>query len=203
MKLNFKTKFAGFAVVLAFLAPSLAFAQETKTYTVKAGDTLSEIAETHNTTVEKLAKLNNIKNAHLIYVDQVLVIDGEAPATTEASTSVTPAPAETAATTETAVAAPAVVEETSAPVVEESAPAPAATVSGSEAEAKEWIAQKESGGSYTATNGQYIGRYQLTDSYLNGDYSAANQERVADAYVAGRYGSWSAAKDFWLANGWY
>ena len=194
MKLNFKTKFAGFAVVLAFLAPSLTFAQETKTYTVKAGDTLSEIAETHNTTVEKLAKLNNIKNVHLIYVDQVLVIDGEAPATTEASTSVTPAPAETAATTETAVAAPA---------VEESAPAPAATASGSEAEAKEWIAQKESGGSYTATNGQYIGRYQLTDSYLNGDYSAANQERVADAYVAGRYGSWSAAKDFWLANGWY
>ena len=203
MKLNIKTKFAGFAVVLAFLAPSLTFAQETKTYTVKAGDTLSEIAETHNTTVEKLAKLNNIKNVHLIYVDQVLVIDGEAPATTEASTSVTPAPAETAATTETAVVAPAVVEETSAPVVEESAPAPAATVSGSEAEAKEWIAQKESGGSYTATNGQYIGRYQLTDSYLNGDYSAANQERVADAYVAGRYGSWSAAKDFWLANGWY
>lgn len=208
MKLNIKTKFAGFAVVLAFLAPSLTFAQETKTYTVKAGDTLSEIAETHNTTVEKLAKLNNIKNVHLIYVDQVLVIDGEAPATTEASTSVTPAPAETAATTETAVAAPAVaapavVEETSAPVVEESAPAPVATVSGSEAEAKEWIAQKESGGSYTATNGQYIGRYQLTDSYLNGDYSAANQERVADAYVAGRYGSWSAAKDFWLANGWY
>ena len=203
MKTNIKTKFAGLAVVLAFLAPSLTFAQETKTYTVKAGDTLSEIAETHNTTVEKLAKLNNIKNVHLIYVDQVLVIDGEAPATTEASTSVTPAPAETAATTETAVAAPAVVEETSAPVVEQSAPAPAATVSGSEAEAKEWIAQKESGGSYTATNGQYIGRYQLTDSYLNGDYSAANQERVADAYVAGRYGSWSAAKDFWLANGWY
>ena len=64
MKLNFKTKFAGFAVVLAFLAPSLTFAQETKTYTVKAGDTLSEIAETHNTTVEKLAKLNNIKNVH-------------------------------------------------------------------------------------------------------------------------------------------
>ena len=203
MKLNIKTKFAGFAVVLAFLAPSLTFAQETKTYTVKAGDTLSEIAETHNTTVEKLAKLNNIKNVHLIYVDQVLVIDGEAPATTEASTSVTPAPAETAATTETAVAAPAVVEETSAPVVEESAPAPAATVSGSEAEAKEWIAQKESGGSYTATNGRYIGRYQLTDSYLNGDYSAENQERVADAYVAGRYGSWTAAKNFWLNNGWY
>ena len=207
MKLNIKSKLAGFAVVLAFLAPSLTFAQETKTYTVKAGDTLSEIAETYNTTVEKLAKLNNIKNIHLIYVDQVLVIDGEAPA---ASTT-TEAPV--AEVEETPTVAETVVEETtyeetyeapaSAPAAVESYSAPAATVSGSEAEAKEWIAQKESGGSYTATNGRYIGRYQLTDSYLNGDYSAENQERVADAYVAGRYGSWTAAKNFWLNNGWY
>lgn len=200
MKLNIKSKFAGLAVVLAFLAPSLTFAQESKTYTVKAGDTLSEIAETHNTTVEKLAKLNNIKNIHLIYVDQVLVIDGEAPA---ASTT-TEAPV--AEVEETPAVAETVVEETyeaPAPAAAESYSAPAATVSGSEAEAKEWIAQKESGGSYTATNGRYIGRYQLTDSYLNGDYSAENQERVADAYVAGRYGSWTAAKNFWLNNGWY
>ena len=207
MKLNIKTKLAGFAVVLAFLAPSLTFAQETKTYTVKPGDTLSEIAETYNTTVEKLAKLNNIKNVDLIYVDQVLVIEGEAPVVAATPATTTPA---LSANTEAPVSTPApttaeepqAVEETSAPVAEEST-TPAATVSGSEAEAKEWIAQKESGGSYTATNGRYIGRYQLTDSYLNGDYSAENQERVADAYVAGRYGSWTAAKNFWLNNGWY
>ena len=208
MKLNIKTKLAGFAVVLAFLAPSLTFAQETKTYTVKPGDTLSEIAETYNTTVEKLAKLNNIKNVDLIFVDQVLVIDGAAPV---AETTTTEAPV--AEVEETPAVAETVVEETtyeetysapaSAPAAAESYSAPAATVSGSEAEAKEWIAQKESGGSYTATNGRYIGRYQLTDSYLNGDYSAENQERVADAYVAGRYGSWTAAKNFWLNNGWY
>ena len=208
MKLNIKTKLAGFAVVLAFLAPSLTFAQETKTYTVKPGDTLSEIAETYNTTVEKLAKLNNIKNVDLIFIDQVLVIDGEAPV---AQTATTEAPV--AEVEETPAVAETVVEETtyeetyeapaSAPAAAESYSAPAATVSGSEAEAKEWIAQKESGGSYTATNGRYIGRYQLTDSYLNGDYSAENQERVADAYVAGRYGSWTAAKNFWLNNGWY
>lgn len=207
MKLNIKSKLAGFAVVLAFLAPSLTFAQETKTYTVKPGDTLSEIAETYNTTVEKLAKLNNIKNIHLIYVDQVLVIDGEA----LAASTTTEAPV--AEVEETPAVAETVVEETtyeetyeapaSAPAAAESYSAPAATVSGSEAEAKEWIAQKESGGSYTATNGRYIGRYQLTDSYLNGDHSAENQERVADAYVAGRYGSWTAAKNFWLNNGWY
>ena len=210
MKLNIKTKLAGFAVVLAFLAPSFTFAQETKTYTVKPGDTLSEIAETYNTTVEKLAKLNNIKNVDLIFIDQVLVIDGEAPV---AETTTTEAPV--AAVEETPAVAETVVEETtyeetyeapapaSAPAAAESYSAPASTVSGSEAEAKEWIAQKESGGSYTATNGRYIGRYQLTDSYLNGDYSAENQERVADAYVAGRYGSWTAAKNFWLNNGWY
>ena len=207
MKLNIKTKLAGFAVVLAFLAPSLTFAQESKTYTVKPGDTLSEIAETYNTTVEKLAKLNNIKNVDLIYVDQVLVIEGETPVVAATPATTTPAPS---ANTEAPVSTPApatavetpVVEETSAPVAEDST-TPATTVSGSEAEAKEWIAQKESGGSYTATNGRYIGRYQLTDSYLNGDYSAENQERVADAYVSGRYGSWTAAKNFWLNNGWY
>ena len=208
-----KTTLAGVAALFAVFAPSFVSAQESSTYTVKEGDTLSEIAETHNTTVEKLAENNHIDNVHLIYVGQELVIDGPvAPVATPApATYAAPAAqdetvsAPAAETTEVAEeAAPAA----SAPAAEETvvsteASAPAATVSGSEAEAKEWIAQKESGGSYTATNGQYIGRYQLTDSYLNGDYSAENQERVADAYVAGRYGSWSAAKNFWLNNGWY
>ena len=196
-----KTTLAGVAALFAVFAPSFVSAQESSTYTVKEGDTLSEIAETHNTTVEKLAENNHIDNIHMIYVGQELVIDGPV------ASAVTPAP--------TTYAAPAAQDETvSAPVAETTevaeetvatteTSAPAATVSESEAEAKEWIAQKESGGSYTATNGRYIGRYQLTDSYLNGDYSAENQERVADAYVAGRYGSWTAAKNFWLNNGWY
>jgi len=192
-----KTGLVGVAA-LAFLAPSLAFAQETTTYTVKSGDTLSGIAEKYNTTVEKLAEKNKIKDIHLIYVDQVLVIDGEAPATSTATAEApVAAPAATETTTYEAPAASVTVAEETVATTEIS------TVSGSEAEAKEWIAQKESGGSYTATNGRYIGRYQLTDSYLNGDYSAENQERVADAYVAGRYGSWTAAKNFWLNNGWY
>ena len=197
-----KTGLVGVAAALAFLAPSLTFAQETTTYTVKSGDTLSGIAEKYNTTVEKLAEKNKIKDIHLIYVDQVLVIDGEAPATS-ATTAEAPvaAPAATETTTYEAPAASVTVAEETVATTETSAST--STVSGSEAEAKEWIAQKESGGSYTATNGRYIGRYQLTDSYLNGDYSAENQERVADAYVAGRYGSWSAAKNFWLNNGWY
>ena len=202
-----KTTIAGVAALFAVFVPSFVSAQESTTYTVKEGDTLSEIAETYNTTVEKLAENNHIENIHLIYVGQELVIDGPvAPAATPApSTYKAPAAqneavsAPVAATTEVAPVASAPAEA----VAPTPAAAPASTVSGSDAEAKEWIAQKESGGSYTATNGQYIGRYQLTASYLNGDYSAENQERVADAYVAGRYGSWSAAKNFWLNNGWY
>ena len=199
-----KTTIAGVAALLAFFAQSLASAQETVTYTVKSGDTLSEIAEKYNTTVEKLATKNNIKDIHLIYVDQVLVIEGTASTVAPAATTEETAPVATE-TVEEAPAATTTYEAPAAPAAPaaESNTAAASTVSGSEAEAKEWIAQKESGGSYTATNGRYIGRYQLTDSYLNGDYSAENQERVADAYVAGRYGSWSAAKNFWLNNGWY
>ena len=200
-----KTTLAGVAALFAVFAPSFVSAQESSTYTVKEGDTLSEIAETHNTTVEKLAENNHIDNIHLIYVGQELVIDGPvAPVATPAPTTYAAPAAQdetvSAPVVETPVASEAVAEET---VASTEVSAPAATVSGSEAEAKEWIAQKESGGSYTATNGRYIGRYQLTDSYLNGDYSAENQERVADAYVAGRYGSWTAAKNFWLNNGWY
>ncbi len=199
-----KTTIAGVAALLAFFAPSLASAQETVTYTVKSGDTLSEIAEKYNTTVEKLAAKNNIKDIHLIFVDQVLVIEGTASSVAPAATTEETAPVATE-TVEEAPAATTTYEAPAAPAAPaaESNTAAASTVSGSEAEAKEWIAQKESGGSYTATNGRYIGRYQLTDSYLNGDYSAENQERVADAYVAGRYGSWTAAKNFWLNNGWY
>lgn len=77
------------------------------------------------------------------------------------------------------------------------------TVSGDEAAAKAWIANKESGGSYTAQNGQYYGKYQLSSSYLHGDYSAENQEKVADSYVTNRYGSWTAAQQFWQGHGWY
>ena len=71
-----KTTIAGVAALFAVFVPSFVSAQESTTYTVKEGDTLSEIAETYNTTVEKLAENNHIENIHLIYVGQELVIDG-------------------------------------------------------------------------------------------------------------------------------
>lgn len=71
--------------------------------------------------------------------------------------------------------------------------------------AKEWIAQRESGGSYTAynPNGGYYGRYQLNPSLVPYGASPAQQEAAADNYVAQRYGSWENAQAFWQRNGWY
>ena len=158
-------------------------------YTVESGDTLSKISHKFagdNSLVEVIAKANKISNVNMIFAGQELTIDKEGKA--EAA-----APAEQAAAPVQEAPAPA--EQAVAPVTE--------TVPATSSSAKEWIAQKESGGSYSATNGQYIGRYQLSASYLNGDYSAENQERVADQYVTSRYGSWEGAQSFWLANGWY
>lgn len=165
-------------------------------YTIKANDTLSSIAQEYfgsSDYVNRIATDNNISNVNLIYVGETLVLNTDASATvaqTTAPAASTSQAATTQATTQTTQTT-------------QSTTTYSSTATGSEAEAKEWIANKESGGSYTATNGQYIGRYQLTSSYLNGDYSAANQEKVANGYVLSRYGSWTAAKAFWLANGWY
>ena len=169
----------GLSLLAGLFLPIVANADS---YTVKSGDTLSAIAKEKNTTVDAIAKKNKISNVNLISVGQVLEIEDEnttQKTTEQATTSKT----DTTQATTTVSASDG--------------------LSAEDAAAKEWIAQKESSGSYTAQNGQYYGRYQLTITYLNGDLSPANQEKVANQYVVNRYGSWSAAKNFWLANGWY
>ena len=71
------------------------------------------------------------------------------------------------------------------------------SLSGSEAAARQFIMLKESGGNYNAKNGIYTGAYQLSADKLGGDYSKANQDRVANEYVQGRYGSWANAQKYW------
>ena len=82
----------------------------------------------------------------------------------------------------------------------------------SEYDAKEWIAQRESGGSYEAHNGRYWGRYQLNSGWFDGyteefilytEEGHQIQEQQIEAYVAGRYGSWTNAYYFWQSHGWY
>ena len=48
------------------------------TYTVKKGDTLSEIAMKYGTTYQELARINNIANPNVIYPGQVIKINGTA-----------------------------------------------------------------------------------------------------------------------------
>lgn len=53
-------------------------------YTVRSGDTLSEIAQKYGTTVNEIASLNNISNPNIIYVGQYLLI----PTTSNAQVSI-------------------------------------------------------------------------------------------------------------------
>ena len=48
--------------------------KDENTYTVKPGDTLSKIAKVHNTTVDSLVRLNNIKNPNVINIGQKLIL---------------------------------------------------------------------------------------------------------------------------------
>jgi N-acetylmuramoyl-L-alanine amidase len=191
MKFNKTLLVAPIALVTIALGANSAKADEVK-HTVTSGDTLSAISQKYfgdTSHTDELAAANNLTNKHLIYVGQTLTIDTDAKANNTVQTQNTQAPA-----------APV----TQAPAAPAASSATISTNNGFTASsAKEAIAMTESGGSYTAQNGQYIGRYQLTSSYLGGDYSAANQEKVADEYVAGRYGSWEAAWQFHQANGWY
>lgn len=165
---------------------------------VEAGDTLSVIAQKHGTDVDTLVRENHIANKHLIHVgDKLIVMPGvkntdtngqdtdnhvTAPVTTPTSDQ------QTTTTNNTPVA------QTTSGV---------GSLSGSEQEAKDWIAARESNGSYTATNGRYYGKFQLDTSYLNGDLSPENQERVAEQYMLSRYGSWTAAKNFHVQNSYW
>ena len=191
----------------AFFMGTTAHADEA--YTVQSGDTLSAISQKYvgdNSLINAIAESNSISDINLIYSGQQLTIptEGSAQAAAEPQAAVQEAPVQAEPVqAEQPVVQETVQTETQAAPVAETQSATTETTATSTNAAKEWIAQKESSGSYTATNGRYIGRYQLDSSYLNGDYSAANQEKVAEQYVASRYGSWEAAKAFWEANGWY
>ena len=181
----------GLVTVATLGATALANAE---TYTVQKGDTLSAIAKKNGTTVDEIVSKNSIQDANKISIGQNLTINETTEETTEPSVT-TEATEATAESTQSA--------QSTESTQSEDTQATNTNLSSSEAAAKEEIAQRESSGSYTAQNGQYYGRYQLASSYLNGDLSPENQEKVADNYVASRYGSWTAALAFWNANGWY
>lgn len=177
-----------------------AAAANADTVTVKSGDTLSQIADENNTTVSSIQSLNSLQNIHLIFPGQKLVINannGDAAVSTQQSAQTT----QQASQQQTVQQSTQTMQQASQQQTMQTTQQ--AVASSSEQAARDWIASRESGGSYTAQNGNYYGKYQLSSAYLGGDYSAENQERIADSYVLNRYGSWANAKSHWLQNGWY
>jgi probable transglycosylase isaA len=106
-----KLTLAGTIATATLFASTIVASAES--YTVKAGDTLSEIAESKKTTVERLVELNKISNPDFIMTGQVLELGDlkdvakqttSAPATPAVPAPVTPAApvaTETPVTTET------------------------------------------------------------------------------------------------------
>ena len=173
------------ATVVGFTAATVATANA-DTVTVNAGDTLSHIALRNNTTVEALQQLNNLENINLIFPGQKIEVGGQTqtveqtpvvvaqPAQADQTQQVAQAQAaveaQQAAQAQAAAAQAQAQQAAQAAAVQQAAQGQSYTVTqqpttstagnGDETAAREWIAGKESGGSYTVTNGQYIGKYR-------------------------------------------
>ncbi|GEK34604.1 aggregation-promoting factor C-terminal-like domain-containing protein [Kurthia sibirica] len=164
---------------IALAASTFTTSASAKTVEIKTGDTLSTLAQQHNTTVDHLKELNDL-TSNLIFAGDLLEVGDRSKLPTKQGYN-------------------------DQSIVKQQTVKPQTVSVNKDSSAKAWIAQKESSNNYSAVSatGKYIGKYQLDRSYLNGDHSPENQERVADKYVKERYGSWENAKAAWLKQGWY
>lgn len=188
--------FTVIAVVTIFLI-GLKISTSAKEVTVKSGDTVSSIAKINQLPINRIIRLNNLKNdGNDLQIGQKLKLSNDKKKANKKKVrkpkrQVTQPVNQNLETTNDTDQVNATSNET---VVQNN---------DSEEQAKNWIAFHESSNSYNAQNGRYVGKYQLDASYLNGDLSPENQENVANNYVASRYGSWVNAQNFWMSNGWY
>ena len=107
-------------------------------YTIALGDTLGTVADKFGTSVDNLVEINNLSNPHLVYVGQVIKVDGNAaPKATPAVAQAAPVQAapvqaapvarvQAAPVAQTKVAAPAAQTKVAAPAAQTKAAAPAA-----------------------------------------------------------------------------
>lgn len=188
-KKNLVKVFTTLGVVALGVSMTAVVANADMVYTVQSGDTLSSISykfAKDNSLINEIAKDNNLSDINQLHVGQKLLIKGNgeiAPLNDNDQNAASQNSNE---------------DKDAAQKTSQSA-----NLSSSEQAAKEWIAQRESGGSYTAQNGVHYGRYQLDLAYLGGDLSPQHQEEVAQQYMQNRYGSWQAAQAHWMANGWW
>ncbi|WP_373773619.1 LysM peptidoglycan-binding domain-containing protein [Weissella soli] len=167
------------------------------TYSVKSGDTLSEIAETNNTTIEKLAALNGITNVNFLSIGQEIEVSADA-STAESAAVTTTATSEATTTVATATTT--------------STTSSATTTSGSVYDQfiatggtdTMWtaIVMPESGGNLDAVSANgYRGLGQTKEAWGTG--SVATQTAGMINYAVSRYGSFENAISFRQANGWW
>ena len=107
-------------------------------YTIALGDTLGTVADKFGTSVDNLVEINNLSNPHLVYVGQVIKVDGNAaPKATPAVAQAAPVQAapvqaapvarvQAAPVAQTRVAAPAAQTKAAAPVAQTRVAAPVA-----------------------------------------------------------------------------
>lgn len=161
------------------------------TVKVASGDTISQIAQEHNDTVDHIQKVNHLKDVDLVFPGDKIVTGKTNPGKRDIQVQQQPQ-----------VVAQAPVQQNKQSQVQTPAPAPKVAqttnneVSQGSSSAEQSIIHDESRGQANVSNGRYVGLYGMDASRLHGDYSVANQKAVAQKYMQERYGTWEKAWEF-------
>ena len=127
------------------------------TYTVKAGDTVSAIAQAHNTSVSAIEKANKLANVNLIFIGDKLEVNGTTTTTTtSAATSAAPQSATSQATSSTATSASAT-SASSQSVASQATSSAATSSAASQASSSATSLAASSTASTTSTTSSYTG----------------------------------------------
>lgn len=203
---------AGVAVGALFLGGAVVSADE---YTVQNGDTIWDIAQAHDTTIENIENLNPTidKTTHLIQIGDKLELDSE-------NTQV-----QTVQQDEVQVDSAQIgsqyyyYDEPQTPIVQQQTPVQNNSsnveqeqqnngsvksqflASGGTEAMWSTIVMPESGGNVNASNGQYHGLGQTNQSWGYG--SIDNQTKGMIQYANERYGSINGALSFRQSHGWW
>lgn len=201
---------AGVAVGALFLGGAVVSADE---YTVQQGDTIWDIAQAHDTTIENIENLNPTidKTTHLIQIGDKLELDSD---NTQVQTVQQDEVQVDSAQTGSQYY---YYNEPQTPVVQQQTPVQSNSINveqqndgsvksqflsagGTEAM---WstIVMPESGGNVNASNGQYHGLGQTNQSWGTG--SVENQTKGMIQYANERYGSINGALSFRQSHGWW
>ncbi len=182
------------ALTVAGLASVLVAGQQVvhaaSTYTVQNGDTLSELADKFNMTVEDLVKTNKISDANMIFVDQQI----EVPTSAEVNQADLDSAAASSANSAAATAASAAASSAN------SAAATAASAAASSAAAASSVAASEAAASEAAASSAAASSAAASKAAAS-QAAATAQQTAAPVAVSTAAGSGSVYDQFIAAGG--